>query len=98
MNNSNLSSLIAKIADMQSLPSCKKLHPDMTKVNFDIDGVIKQLQKISPSKANGPDKVLERFLKETALECGAMSHLFFQSCQRGTLRSHWTHALVCALY
>ena len=28
--------------DMQSLPSCKKLFPDMTEINFYIDDVIKQ--------------------------------------------------------
>ena len=28
--------------DMQNLPSCKKLFPDMTEINFDIDGIIKQ--------------------------------------------------------
>ena len=66
--------------DMQNLPSCKKLFPDMTEINFDIDDVIKQLQKINLNKANGPDKVPARILKETALECGAMFlHLFCQS-------------------
>ena len=28
--------------DMQNLPSCKKLFPDMTEINVNIDGVIKQ--------------------------------------------------------
>ena len=75
----------------------------MTEINFDIDGVLKQLQKINPNKANGPDKVPDRFLKETAMECGAMEcgamfhHLFCQSYQYGTLPSHWTHALVYPL-
>ena len=69
--------------DMQNLPSCKKLFPDMTEINFDIDGIIKQLQKINPNKANGPDKIPARFLKETAMECGAMfHHLFCQSYRR----------------
>ena len=36
--------------DMQSLPSCKKLFPDMTEINFDIDGVIKQLHNIKPKQ------------------------------------------------
>ena len=31
--------------DMQNLPSCKKLFPDMTKINFDIHGVIKLIKK-----------------------------------------------------
>ena len=67
----------------------------MTEINFNLDGVIKQLQRINPNKANGPDKVLARFLKETVMECGAMfHHLFCQSYQHGTLPSHWTHALV----
>ena len=65
--------------DMQNLPSCKKLFPDMTEINFEIDGIIKQLQNVNPNKANGPDKVPPRFLKETAMECGAMFHHLF--CQ-----------------
>ena len=64
---------------MQNLPSCKKLFPDMTEINYDIDVVIKQLQKINPNKANCPDKVLARFLKETTMECGAMFHHLFLS-------------------
>ena len=46
----------------------------MIEINFDIDGAIKQLQKINPNKVNGPDKVEARFLRETAMECGAMFH------------------------
>ena len=49
----------------QNLPSCKELFPDMTEINFDIDGVIKIKNH---SKANGPDKVPARFLKETAMD------------------------------
>ena len=44
----------------------------MTEINLSIDG-IKQLQKINSYKANGQDKVLARFFKETAMECGAVS-------------------------
>ena len=81
--------------DMQNLPSSKKLFSYMTEINLDIDGIIKQLQKINPNKANGPDKVPARFLKETTMECWVM---FCQSYQHGTLPSHWTHALVCPIY
>ena len=85
--------------DMQNLPSCKKLFPDMTEINFDLDSVIKQLQKINPNRANGPDKAPARFLSENAMECGAMfHHLFCQSYQHGTLPSDWTHSLVCPIY
>ena len=71
----------------------------MTEINFDIDGVIKQLQRINPNNTIGPDKVPAIFLKETVMECGAMFHnLFCQSYQHGTLPSHWTHALGCPVY
>ena len=73
------------------LSSCKKQFPDMTDICFYIDDVIKQLQKINLNKANGPEKIPARFLKETAMECGAMfHHLFYQSYRHGTLPSHWT--------
>ena len=71
----------------------------MAEINFDIDGVIMQLQKINPNNANGPDKVRARFLKETAMECGDMfHHLSCQSCHHGTLSSYCTHALVYPIY
>ena len=50
--------------EMLDLPSCKKVFPDITEINFDIDGVVKQLQRINHNKANGPDKVPARFLRE----------------------------------
>ena len=53
---------------MQNLPSCKKLFPHMIEINFSIDDVIKQLQKINRHKGD-IDKVLARFLQETAMEC-----------------------------
>ena len=89
----------ATIRDWNLLPddivNCKNL----SSLKETIDGIIKQLKKINPNKANGPDKVPARFLKETVMECGAMfHHLFCQSYQHGTLPSHWTHALVCPIY
>ena len=41
----------------------------MTEINVDIDGVIKQLHNVNPSKANGSDKVPTRFLTEIAMKC-----------------------------
>ena len=41
----------------------------MPEINFGIDGIITQLQKINPNIANVPDVVPARFLKENALEC-----------------------------
>ena len=63
---------------------------------FYIDGFIKQLRKMNPNKANGPDEVPARLIEETVVEYGAMfHHLFCQSYLHDTLPSHWTHALVC---
>ena len=70
---------------MQDHPSCRKLFPYMAEINS--------------NKANCPDRVPDRFLRETAMKCGAMYHRFFcQSYQHGTLPSHWTHALVFPVY
>ena len=85
--------------DMQNLPSCNKLFPDMSEINFDNDGVIKQLQEIIHSKANGSGKVPAIFLKEAVMKCGAMfHHLFCQSYLHGTALTHWVNALVCPVY
>ena len=51
--------------DMQNIPSCKKLILNMTEINLDIDGVIKQLQRIDPIKANDLDEVPTRFPKKS---------------------------------
>ena len=57
------------------------------------------LQKIKPNIANGPDIVPAKFIKETVIECGAMSHhLFCQLYQLGTLPSNCNHAPVCPIY
>ena len=51
------------------------------------------------NKANGQDKVPDKLLRESAMECGSMfHHLFCLSYQHGTLPSYWTHALVCPVY
>ena len=49
--------------DMQNLLSCKKLFPDMTEINFDLDGVIKQLQYstiLNPGPASSAAEDLKR--------------------------------------
>ena len=91
MNNSNSFT----DEEMQELPSCIEPFPDTAEIHFDIDGIIKELQKINPYKANGRDNVLARFLRKTVMKCGA---IFCQSYLHGTLSSHCTHALVFPVY
>ena len=42
----------------------------MSEIKFAINAVT----KINPNKANGPDIVPAKFINETAIECGDMSH------------------------
>ena len=65
--------------DMQNLTSCKILFPDMSAINFDIDGVIKQLHKFNTSKTNGLDNTPVRILEENSMECKAMFIICFVS-------------------
>ena len=75
----------------------------MTEINFDLDGVIKQSQKINPNKTNGPDKVPARFLKETATNllnlCCCNLHMcsreFKNSAYNMIVRPHLEYASTC---
>ena len=38
----------------------------MPDINFTTNGILKLLSKLNPQKANGPDKILIRFLEDYA--------------------------------
>jgi hypothetical protein len=54
--------------DLTTIPEVDSgmLIPDMLNIQFSVDGTAKLLQRLNPSKANGPDKIPTRVLKECA--------------------------------
>ena len=84
----------------QSLPS-KGTSPYSSIGHLHIDrrGVEKQLQQLNPSKASGPDAIPPKLLKLIACEIApALSFLFQQSYNTGTIPSQWKQALVSPIH
>lgn len=52
--------------------------PSIGTIIITIPGVIKQLQSLKPHKASGPDEIPPWFLKEYAMEIGAMLAAIFK--------------------
>ena len=63
------------------------------------EGVLKQLNQLNPSKASGPDELPPRLLKTVAEELSpALTVLFQQSIDSGTVPSQWRQAIVTSIY
>ena len=63
------------------------------------DGVAKQLHKLNPSKASGPDELSPRLLKCVADEIApALSFLYQQSITTGEVPDDWRKALVSPIF
>ena len=63
------------------------------------DGVAKQLHKLNPSKASGPDELSPRLLKCVAEEIApALSFLYQQSITTGEVPDDWRKALVSPIF
>ena len=63
------------------------------------EAVSKKLSKLDPSKAQGPDKIPARVLKELSNELALpISALFNSSIETGELPEDWTSAEVIAIY
>ena len=61
--------------------------------------MLKQLNQLNPSKASGPDELPPRLLKTVAEELSpALTVLFQQSIDSGTVPSQWRQAIVTSIY
>ena len=71
----------------------KSLFPDMHTFTVDKEGVRKLLHGLNPHKAEGPDHIPTRFLKEFATELSPVMTLIFQaSLQQGEIPDDWRQA------
>ena len=74
--------------------------PDMENIEFSSQGVAKLLSNMKPNKANGPDKIAARFLKEMASVLAPSLTLIFKASllAQGILPDDWKKAFVIPLY
>jgi len=83
--------------NMPSMPTPPA--PDMPAFQVHQNGIEKLLQELNPHKAQGPDNIPTRFLKEFAAELAPCLTLIFKaSLKQGKVPSEWKQANVTALF
>ena len=81
------------------IPLLQKSALPMSDIHISIEGVIKMMKGLNPSKALGPDELHPRVLKELVVEPGPVfAHLFQQSLDKGEIPKEWSLANICTLY
>ena len=74
-------------------------YPDVPPTVFTISGILKLLNNVNPKKANGPDLIPCRILKEAATEIAPFLHfLFAQSLESGIVPSDWLKANITPVF
>ena len=86
--------------DMNNIPDLgKTTTPDIRSINIKVEGVAKLLKNINPKKANGPDQISCRILKETATEIAPYLKLIFdKTLEENDVPKDWKMANITALY
>lgn len=86
--------------DMSVMPTLgRSLYDSMPDIFVSSDGVARQLERIVPDKASGPDLIPARILRETAHDIAPMlAAVFQQSLDSGKLPSAWKEANVTCIY
>jgi len=73
--------------------------PGILPITVHIEGVVQLLTNIQPHKANGPDNLPARFLKEVAIEIAPPLTVVFQvSLDQGHLPNNWRTAAVVPIF
>ena len=73
--------------------------PTMPEITISVNGVAKQLSKLNPGKAAGPDGLTSRILKELHSEIAPiLSDIFTSSLIEGTVPTDWKNAYVTPVY
>ena len=75
------------------------IHPKMTPFNITQNGIVKLLKNLNPYKAQGPDNISPRILKELADEIAPLLQLIYQkSLDTGEVPKDWRTANVSPVY
>ena len=73
--------------------------PTMPDINITIHGVSKQLSKLNPGKAAGPDNLTSRILKELHNEIAPMlTDIYNSSLRESKVPDDWRNAIVTPVY
>ena len=73
--------------------------PDIHTFKVDQTGVLKLMKGLNPHKAECPDHIPTRFLKEFAAQLSSARTLIFQaSLQRGEVPDYWKQANVAPIF
>ena len=97
--NSQFKSVFTKRTHTQVNDKGTSPFTSISHLHIGTEGVAKQLSKLNPSKACGPDQMSPRLLKLVSTELApALRFLFQQSYNTVTVPSQWKHALVSAIY
>ena len=74
----------------QSIPPVNNQNLNMPDINFTTNGILKLLSKLNPQKANGPDKIPIRFLKDYADDISKfLKNILQNSYNTGDLPQDW---------
>jgi len=86
--------------DLASIPILQdKNIPPLPDMDISVRGITKLLEKLNPQKANGPDHVPTRVLKEAATEIAPYLHLIFnKSLLTSDLPIDWLTANISPIY
>ena len=80
------------------LPAPTSQLPDIDPIIITLEGVVKLLQHLNPSKASGPDAIPPSALKELAVEIAPILQVIFQqSLDTGSLPSEWLNANISTM-
>ena len=73
--------------------------PKMPEIHISINGVSKQLSKLNPGKAAGPDNLTSRILKEIHNEIAPiLTDIYNSSLHEGRVPDDWRNAIVTPVY
>ena len=73
--------------------------PTMPKITISVNGVAKQLSKLNPGKAAGPDGLTSRILKELHTEIAPiLADIYNASLSEGVVPTDWKNAFVTPVY
>ena len=86
--------------DKSNIPKLPGPHyPPIAIIDITNTGVERLLARLDPNKASGPDNISRRILKELAVELApALTAIFNQSIDSGSLPTEWTKANVTPIY
>ena len=73
--------------------------PTMPEITISVNGVAKQLSKLNPGKAAGPDGLTSRILKELHTEIAPiLADIYNASLSEGVVPTDWKNAFVTPVY